>query len=52
MQQNIFMNRRREGMLTFLRYWIGCRLNLTFMHEGVCTQTVSELMLKRDSKTA
>jgi hypothetical protein len=42
MQQNIFMSRRREGVLIFVKYWIGCRPNPTFMHDVVCTLTVSE----------
>jgi hypothetical protein len=40
MQLNIFMKRMREGRVIFVRSWIGCKLNLTLMHEVVCIKSV------------
>jgi hypothetical protein len=43
MQQNIFMKRRRKGIVTFVRYWIGCRDSHTFMLDVVCIIPYFEL---------
>jgi len=36
------MKRMREGTVRFVRYWIGCKLILTLMHDVVCIKSVPE----------